>query len=105
MVSALITALIVATIGPTVTAFWAERRRTKDAEEAARLAAIVAMKVSEVKHTLTDTSAKADAKLDVIHNLVNSQLTQAVERLNAAMKEVAAIKARYEDTELDKGEF
>jgi septal ring factor EnvC (AmiA/AmiB activator) len=90
---------------PTITAIWAEKKRARDAHNAAELARLVAMKVAEVKNTLMVTSEKSDKKLDVIHGLVNSQLTEAVARLDAALKEIAAIKARHDDENLDEGKF
>lgn len=52
----------------------------------------VAVKVEQTRQDLRETSVTADKKLDVIHNLVNSQLTQAIERFADAVKEVATLK-------------
>jgi hypothetical protein len=49
-------------------------------------------KVSEVKSTLTEMFNASNAKLDTIHSLVNSQLSQAVDRLTAATNEIEELK-------------
>jgi hypothetical protein len=64
---------------------WAEGKRARDAK-------VAAMKVSEVKSTLTEMFNASNAKLDTIHSLVNSQLSQAVDRLTAATNEIEELK-------------
>jgi hypothetical protein len=67
---------------PTIAAIWAEGRRNRDVRKAAELAAVAAQKVSEVKHTLLETAS-----------VTNLQLTQAVERFEAATREIEVLKA------------
>jgi hypothetical protein len=80
-----IVTILGAAAAPTIAAIWAERRRERDARRAARERA-------EVKETLVATADVANAKLDTIHALVNSQLSQAVDRLTAATREIEELK-------------
>jgi hypothetical protein len=59
--------IIGAAAAPTIAAIWAEGRRKRDAR-------------------------MADTKLDTIHTLVNSQLSQAVDRLTVATREIEELK-------------
>jgi hypothetical protein len=84
---------------PTFTGIWAARIANRNAENAAKRVAevkeatlVAAEKVSEVKSTLVQTAAVTDGKLDQIHVLVNNQLSQAVERFDAATAEIAQLK-------------
>jgi hypothetical protein len=74
-----------AAFAPTIASIWAGHTANKNAEKAA-------IKASEVKHALENTSQVMNNKLDHIHHLVNSQLTDAVERLNVAMAEIEELK-------------
>ena len=77
-----------AAAAPTIAAIWAESRRKRDAKMAAGLAVVAAEKVAEVKETLVGTAETANMKLDTIHTLVNDQLSQAVNRLTVATREI-----------------
>ena len=81
-----------AAMAPTVAAIWARNGQAREAKDAARLASVAATKVAEVKSTLVTTAAATDGKLDQIHVLVNNQLSQAVERFDAATAEIAELK-------------
>jgi hypothetical protein len=74
-----------AAAAPTIAAIWAEGGRKRDARKAAERAA-------EIKETLIGTAETANTKLDTIHSLVNSQLSQAVNRLTAATSEIEELK-------------
>lgn len=87
-----ITTIIGALSAPTISSVWAERRRTRDAKAVAEQAKITAQKVSDVKTALVETSDVSNAKLDLIHVLVNNQLSEAVERFEAATREIAELK-------------
>jgi hypothetical protein len=65
----------------------AEKQAKKDIDDAAR-----AVKV--VKVTLENTTARADAKLDVIHKLVNSGFEIQLGISATALREVADVKKR-----------
>jgi hypothetical protein len=80
-----IVTILGAAAAPTIAAIWAEGRRNRDARRAV-------IERAEVKETLVATADVANAKLDTIHSLVNSQLSQAVDRLTAATKEIEELK-------------
>jgi hypothetical protein len=81
-----------AAAAPTIAAIWAERKRAKDARRAQESSDIAAMKVAEVRNTLVATASSQSAQLHTIEHLVNDQLTQAVNRFEGAMKEIATLK-------------
>jgi major membrane immunogen (membrane-anchored lipoprotein) len=70
-----------AAAAPTIAAVWARRDARMAAERAA-----------EVRETLIGAAETANTKLDTIHSLVNSQLSQAVDRLTAATREIQELK-------------
>jgi hypothetical protein len=61
------------------------REQAKREAKVAELAAVVAKKVEETKQDLQANTTNVNGKLDTIHNLVNSQLTEAVERFKKAL--------------------
>jgi hypothetical protein len=69
------------------------REQAKREAKVAELAAVVAKKVEETKQDLQANTTNVNGKLDTIHNLVNSQLTEAVERFKDALKTIEELKA------------
>jgi hypothetical protein len=67
-----------AAAAPTIAAIWSEDRRKRDSRNVAK--------------KLIEMSDVANAKLDTIHTLVNSQLSQAVDRLTTVTKEIEELK-------------
>lgn len=85
---ALIAAIIVPIMGTAVK--WFQDRDIAKRSEAN--AAAAAVKVEEARKALAASTANVDHKLDNIHTLVNSQLTEAVERFKQALLEIADLK-------------
>lgn len=81
---------------PTLAAIWAGRAANKNANNAAE-------RVSEVRDTLVDTGKRTDAKLETIHVLVNNQLTQAVDRLEAATIKIGELELLLKEKDLKRG--
>ena len=52
----------------------------------------VAFKVEEAGSVLKESKVETDQKLDVIHSLVNDQLTKAVDRFTESLKEIDELK-------------
>lgn len=78
---------------PTLAAIWAGRAANKNANNAAE-------KVSEVRETLVDVGKRTDAKLETIHILVNNQLTQAVDRFEAATAKIGELELLLKEKDL-----
>lgn len=83
--------IVSAALAPTIAAIWAGKTAT-------RTAVMAAEKVQEVKTTLSLDGAATNAKLDVIHVLVNSRLQEALDEL--AMTKIEFKNARLEIEEL-----
>lgn len=88
--------IIGASVAPVVSIVWVGHQANRNAMRAAELAAIAAKKVSEVKEVLQESTIGVNTKLDTIHVLVNSQLSEAVERLKTATAEIEALKKLLE---------
>jgi len=106
-----------ALIAPTLTALWNSHLVQKNtdltekvAKEAADERADVrdavikniadtAATVKEVRETLIARNKHTDQKLDGIHDMVNSQLTEAVNRLQVAEREIAELRKIIERLE------
>lgn len=71
-------------------------------EEARVQAAKTAVKVEEVKTTLTETSSIADGKLDKIHTLVNSAMGTQLETVAIALRRLAEGNPSKENLEAAK---
>ena len=76
---------------PTLAAIWAGRAANRSAD-------VAATKVHEVKQELARVGDATSTKLDTIHVLVNNQLTQAVERFNAATAEIEELKVLLKES-------
>lgn len=78
---------------PTLASIWAGRAANKSAN-------IAAEKVVEVKETLVDVGKKTNMKLETIHLLVDNQLSQAVDRLEAATIKIGELELLLKAKEL-----
>jgi flagellar hook-associated protein FlgK len=92
--------IVGAAAAPTIAAIWAGRVADRNAQKAADLAALAAMKVAEVKSTLVQTSDATKSQLGEIHTLVNNQLSQAVDRFNKAAMEIEELKILLKESNL-----
>lgn len=77
-------------LAPTLASIWAGNRANKNA-------VVAAQHVVEVKEALTTVGKQTNTKLDIIHILVNNQLSEAVGRLNDATLTIAELKRLLEE--------
>ncbi len=91
---------VVAGLSPCLLFFFTSRGRRKDQQTEWARQDAVAARVAEVARVVSATSSETNTKLDVIHTLVNSQLSDAIRNELAAFVELADFKKSmgYEPT-------